>query len=134
MVSSAPHVLVVDDDQSVRGVVSTVLQLEGFRVTVAPDGVDALDQLEDGDFPDAIVLDLMMPDVTGWEVLEELRGDNRPRFRVVPVLVLTAKATEWDRDRTLNGGADLHMAKPFEPDELVDAIRDLIRKAAERGY
>lgn len=120
------HILVVDDDPSVRGVVEAVLFADGFDVTSVRNGEEALDAMEDH-LPDAVVLDLMMPSMTGWEVLDEIRRDKRSRHSGVPVLVLTAKATDWDRDRT--SAADHFMTKPFEPDELVQTLIRLITRA-----
>lgn len=121
------HILVVDDEPSVRGVVEAILFADGFDVTTVRDGEEALDAMEDR-LPDAVVLDLMMPLMTGWEVLDEIRRDPRHRHSRVPVLVLTAKATDWDRDRT--SAADHHMSKPFEPDELVQTLNRLITQTA----
>lgn len=121
------HILVVDDEPSVRGVVEAVLFADGFDVTTVRDGEEALDAMEER-LPDAVVLDLMMPSMTGWEVLDEIRRDPRHRHSRVPVLVLTAKATDWDRDRT--AAADHFMSKPFEPDELVQTLTRLIAGTA----
>ncbi|AXV10040.1 putative transcriptional regulator ycf27 (plasmid) [Euzebya pacifica] len=121
------HILVVDDEPSVRGVVEAVLFADGFDVTTVRDGEEALDAMEER-LPDAVVLDLMMPAMTGWEVLDEIRRDPRHQHSRVPVLVLTAKATDWDRDRTT--AADHFMSKPFEPDELVQTLTRLIAAKA----
>ena len=116
------RVLVVDDDDSVRQLVSLNLELEGFEVATAVDGQDCLDQVPHVR-PDAIVLDVMMPRLDGWETLARLRAD--PATAAVKVLVLSARAMEADLRRGDRAGVDAYMTKPFDPDELVATVRRL---------
>ena len=119
------HVLVVDDDPGVRQALRRALHLEGYDVSLAGDGVEALRSVAD-DQPDAIVLDVMMPRLDGIEVCRELRdrGDR------TPVLVLTAKHRLTERVAGLDAGADDYLVKPFALEELLARLRALLRRAA----
>ena len=128
---SSPHVLIVDDDPSVRGVVQAVLETDGFTTWTVNDGADALAAIETAT-PDAVVLDLMMPGTSGWEVLHEVRTDARPHRRQLPIVVLTAKAAPDDVDGAQRAGASAYLAKPFEPDELITTLTRLIAESAIR--
>ena len=118
------NVLVVDDDSGVRQAVRRALQLEGYDVSLAGDGVEALRSVSDHG-PDAIVLDVMMPRLDGIEVCRELRdrGDR------TPILVLTAKHRLTDRVAGLDAGADDYLVKPFALEELLARLRALLRRA-----
>ena len=115
-------VLVVEDERKIRDLVRAYLEREGLQVLTADSGAAAL-QLAATGRPDAVVLDLRLPDVPGEEVLRELRRDGQ-----VPVLVLTAKAAEADRIRGLELGADDYVTKPFSPREVVLRVRALLRR------
>jgi two-component system response regulator MprA len=116
-------VLVVDDDPDVREAVETALELEGHRVTTARDGLDALKRLGQGEF-DAVVLDVLMPNLDGFEVCRRLRGaGNR-----TPILILTARDSEEDTIRGLDLGADDYLVKPFALGELLARVRALLRR------
>ncbi len=125
---SAPtghRVLVVDDDERVRTVVSWQLEADGFRVTEAPDGAAALASIDD-DRPDLVVLDLGLPGVGGLDVLRRLRGDSGP---ALPVIVLSGRDGETDRIIGLDLGADDYLVKPFSPGELAARVRSVLRRA-----
>jgi two-component system KDP operon response regulator KdpE len=98
------------------------LELEGLRVIKAANGYEALEKAVK-DMPDLVVLDIMMPDMDGFETLEKLREDSS-----VPVIFLSAKGEEVDRIRGLDLGADDYIAKPFSPRELVSRIRAVLRR------
>lgn len=118
-----PVVLITDDDPSVVKLVRLQLQEEGFRVVAASTGEEALQRAMD-ERPDLIVLDLMLPDISGLEVL------NRLRERVsTPVILLTGKARDTDKIRGLEMGADDYLAKPFNPEELAARVRAVLRRA-----
>jgi two-component system, OmpR family, response regulator MprA len=120
------HVLVVDDQEDVRSLLTLVLQLEGHDVATAVDGADAVTKATDR-LPDAIILDVMMPRVDGLTALRRLRA--APLTAKVPVLLLSGKTTAIDVDTGISAGADGYLAKPFEPDELVAAVAELTHPA-----
>ncbi len=121
------HVLVVDDDVTVREVVVSYLRADGHQVSEAPDGGDALKAMRDTP-ADLVVLDLMMPGIDGLEVCRRLRsiGD-------VPIIMLTALGSETDRVVGLESGADDYVTKPFSPRELVLRVNALLRRVGERA-
>ena len=118
------QILVVDDEPAVRDSLDRALRLEGYKVELAADGAEALSAL-DSDTPDAIVLDLMMPRVDGFEVCRRIRaaGDR------TPVLVLTARDGVSDRVKGLDAGAADYLVKPFALDELLARLRALLRRS-----
>jgi two-component system response regulator ResD len=119
----AARVLVVEDDPTVREVVTTYLRLAGHDVQEAADGVEAL-RLSTPTLPDLVVLDLMLPRMDGLEVCRQLR-DRGP----VPVIILTALGNEADRVLGLELGADDYVTKPFSPRELVLRVGSVLRRA-----
>ncbi|HXF94864.1 MAG TPA: response regulator transcription factor [Gemmatimonadales bacterium] len=126
---SAPthRVLVVDDEPDITGLVAYHLAKAGYRVTTARDGSEALRAARD-ERPDLIVLDLMLPGMSGYEVLAELR--RRPDTSAVGVILLTARKEAPDRIKGLELGADDYVAKPFSPQELVLRIGAVLRRLA----
>jgi two-component system phosphate regulon response regulator PhoB len=121
------RVLVVDDDQRVRTVVSWQLEADGFAVTEAGDGATALAEIERGR-PDLVVLDLSLPGVGGLDVLRRVReadGTAPP----LPVIVLSGRSGETDRIIGLDLGADDYLVKPFSPGELAARVRSVLRRA-----
>ncbi|HEV2890586.1 MAG TPA: response regulator [Frankiaceae bacterium] len=119
------RVLVVDDDPVIRQLICVNLELEGYDVHTADDGQDALDKVRDVD-PAVITLDIMMPRLDGWETAERLRND--PDTAHIKVILLSARAQEADLRRGKGIGVDLYLTKPFDPDELVEAVRALAEK------
>lgn len=109
-------VLVVDDDSSIRSFVSQALGDEGYEVRQAANGAEALDALARSR-PDLILLDVRMPGVDGWQVLDELRSAAGPQ---TPVVVMTASYT--GQDRALQSGAQGYLAKPFELNDLLECV------------
>lgn len=118
-----PHLLVVDDDARLRGLLHRYLSDNGFRVTLAADAAEARSSLTSFAF-DLIVLDVMMPGETGIELTRSLRGETRQKR--VPILLLTAMGESEDRVNGLEQGADDYLPKPFEPRELVLRIRNIL--------
>ncbi len=117
-------VLVVDDDPAVRESLRRALALEGYEVDLAADGTQALDRIDNGDEPGAILLDVTMPAPDGIEVCRRVRaGGNR-----VPILMLTARGAVDDRVAGLDAGADDYLVKPFALDELFARLRALLRR------
>jgi two-component system response regulator MprA len=124
--SDQPRILVVDDEPAVQQALSRALALEQYEVELAGDGVAALDVLAEERF-DAVVLDVMMPGVSGLEVCRRLRasGDRSP------VLMLTARDAIDDRVAGLDAGADDYLVKPFALRELLARVRALLRRSSE---
>lgn len=122
MSSSLGRVLVVDDDDVIRQLITVNLELEGFEVTTAVDGQDCLDKVRDVD-PAVITLDIMMPRMDGWEAASRLRAD--PHTADVKVVLLSARAQEADLQRGDRIGVDAYLTKPFDPDELIATVRRL---------
>jgi CheY-like chemotaxis protein len=116
-------VLVVDDDDVIRQLITVNLELEGFEVIPAVDGQDALDKVKDAR-PEVITLDVMMPRVDGWEAAARLRAD--PETAHIKVILLSARAQESDIQRGERIGVDAYLTKPFDPDELIDVVRRLM--------
>ena len=120
-------VLVVDDEPRMRKFMRMNLELEGFRAAEASDGLKALEQVRQ-DLPDLVVLDVMMPDMDGFETLERIRETSS-----VPVIMLTVKADEEDKVRGLELGADDYVTKPFSPRELMSRVRAVLRRVGVPG-
>jgi two-component system response regulator MprA len=122
------HLLVVDDDAAVREALAVVLSLDGFEVTTAEDGREAIRTLH-SDRPDAVVLDILMPGLDGIEVCRRIRaaGDR------TPVLMLTARAEVAERVAGLEAGADDYLVKPFAREELIARLRALLRRTGWEG-
>jgi two-component system response regulator MprA len=118
------HVLVTDDERSVRSAVRRALTLEGYRVTEAEDGAQALAAIA-RERPDAVVLDVLMPEIDGLEVCRSLRG----RGDSIPILMLTARDTVDNRVQGLDAGADDYLVKPFALEELLARLRALMRRS-----
>jgi two-component system phosphate regulon response regulator OmpR len=125
MLDEAPHILVVDDDTRLRGLLRKYLMDHGFRVTVAADAKDARRQLVALDF-DLIVLDRMMPGEDGISLTTSLRGD-----RNLPILMLTAMRASVSAIAGLEAGVDDYLSKPFDPRELLLRIRTILRRSTE---
>jgi two-component system KDP operon response regulator KdpE len=119
---SGKTVLVVDDESRMVEFIAMNLELEGFRVVRAANGSEALEKAS-REHPDLVLLDIMMPEMDGFETLEGLRETSS-----VPVIFLTAKSEEVDRIKGLDLGADDYITKPFSPRELVSRIRAVLRR------
>ena len=115
-------ILVVDDEAKIIRVVKAYLEREGFRVLEANDGKAAID-IARREKPDLIVLDLMLPEVSGWDVCRTLRQESS-----IPILMLTARDDDTDKIVGLELGADDYLTKPFNPKELVARVRAILRR------
>ena len=118
------RILIVDDEPDIIRLLKYNLEKEGFEVLVANDGVRALERA--GEQPDLIVLDVMMPKMDGWEVVRKLKGDKRTAD--IPVIFLTAKASEMDEVVGLELGADDYVVKPISPRKLLARIYSRLRR------
>ena len=118
------RILVVDDERRMVGFIRLNLEQDGFEVIEAYNGTQALDRLRDS-LPDLILLDVMMPDIDGFEVLRTIREISQ-----VPVIMLTAKGEEDDKVKGLELGADDYVTKPFSPRELVSRVKAVLRRGS----
>ena len=130
------RILVVEDDLVLQGAIKLVLEWEGYLVSCAADGQEALDQLRCGNRPDVILLDWMLPGISGIEVCRLLRA--RSETRDVPIIMLTAKSEETEKVRGLSTGADDYIVKPFSVPELLARVRSILKRVnptavAEKG-
>ncbi len=120
-----PHVLIVEDEPAQREVLSYNLEAEGFRVTTAGNGEDGLLMVSE-DPPDVMVLDWMLPSVSGIEVCRQLKA--RAETRDMPIIMLTARSEEVDKVRGLETGADDYVVKPYAVSELMARVRTQLRR------
>ena len=123
-----PRILVVEDEPDIAALIAYQLTREGFRVETAATGPDAISAVNRA-VPDLMILDLMLPGMSGDEVLEVLREE--PATQSTPVLILTAKKQQEDRIRGLELGADDYLTKPFSPRELVLRVQAILRRFQE---
>jgi two-component system, OmpR family, KDP operon response regulator KdpE len=117
-------VLVVDDEQKLVDLVRAIMEKEGYNVVEAHNGYQAVEKVRDV-LPDVVLLDVMMPEMDGFEALKEIRQASN-----VPVIMLTVQATENDKVRGLELGADDYVAKPFDHRELISRVKAVLRRAA----
>ncbi len=125
-------VLVVDDEPDIVLFLQVNLELSGHEVTTAADGVAALEQVRH-DRPDVVILDVMMPRLDGWGVLDRLKSDADESVRTVPVVMLTALDTDQDQARGGIEGAIRYLTKPLTPDDLMAAVDDVLGGPPEPG-
>ncbi len=123
-------ILVVDDERDITALVAFHLAKEGFRVTTASSADEAL-RTARLEVPDVVVLDVMLPGASGYDILEELR--SWPETKTVGVIMLTARRDEADRVRGLSLGADDYLTKPFSPRELILRVKALLRRLESPG-
>ena len=120
-----PHILIVEDEPPLVEVIRYNLEKDGFRASVAMNGEEAL-MLVDEDKPDLIILDWMLPRLSGIEVCRQIR--KKGETRSMPIIMLTARSEETDRVQGLDSGADDFIAKPFSPKELIARVRAVLRR------
>jgi DNA-binding response OmpR family regulator len=125
---TAPIILVVDDEATIREVVCRYLERDGFQVLEAPDGFNALDMIVDNP-PDLIILDLMLPGIDGLTITRQIRQHSQRSS--IPIIMLTAKGETNDRIRGLDLGADDYIAKPFSPREVVSRVNAVLRRTGD---
>lgn len=123
--ATQPHILVMEDEDALATLLEYNLEKAGYDVAVAGDGEEGLIRIDER-MPDLLVLDWMLPKVSGIEVCRRLRG--RPETRNLPIIMLTARGEESDRVRGLDTGADDYMTKPFSTVELLARIRAVLRR------
>ena len=130
MTDGSPLVLLAEDDEDVRALAEFVLRREGFEVTAVSDGAAALAAAAERT-PSVAVLDVSMPRMDGLETARRLR--ERTETRAVPIMLLTARVTEADRDRGRQAGVDAQLDKPFSPAVLAERVRALLDDRPNRG-
>lgn len=121
------RILIVEDEPDLLSGLARALRDEGYAVDTAPDGQEGWYKAENYDY-DAVILDVMLPKMDGWQILSHLR-----KIKKTPALMLTAKDKTTDRVRGLDGGADDYVVKPFELDELLARLRSIIRRGANKA-
>lgn len=127
-----PRVLVVDDTPSIRFLIRTNLELAGFEVEEAVDGVDCLDHLaQAAELPDVITVDVMMPRLDGVGTVSAIRADARTRH--IAIVMVTTQGHPADIQRATVAGVDAYVTKPFDPDFLVLTVRDVMGRSKNRG-
>src|SRR5438874_5731516 len=126
-IGSGRNILIIEDESDVADLLTLNLRKAGFRISTAADGASGLQKARD-DRPDFIVLDLMLPKMSGLEVCRILKSDTATRH--IPILMLTAKAEEVDRIVGLEFGADDDVTKPFSPGEVILRIKAILRRGA----
>lgn len=114
-------ILVVDDNEDIRGLLSLVLQKEGYEVFLASDGTEALAKITKHT-PDLVLLDVMMPGLSGLEVLSSIRENKKKEINEMPVVMITAKSTIDDIDAAIELGASSYIVKPFRPANLAEKV------------
>jgi DNA-binding response OmpR family regulator len=127
MASQAPRILLVDDEHAVQKLLAFPLRKDGYDVVAATTGNEALERFRDGEF-DLVVLDVMLPQVDGFEVCRQLRARSS-----VPIIMLTAKAEEFDKVLGLELGADDYITKPFSMREFRSRVKAVLRRADLRS-
>ena len=125
MIDARPHILLIEDETALVELLRYNLEKEGFRITVAVDGEEGLAALAESR-PDLLILDWMLPHVSGIEICRQIR--RKPETRDLPVIMLTARGEEADRVRGLEVGADDYVTKPFSPSELIARVRAVLRR------
>lgn len=123
----AKRVLLAEDEPNIVESLTFLLERAGFKVEVQSDGRQVVSAAK-ADTPDVLILDVMLPGLDGYEILRQLRADQRSEG--LPVLMLTAKGQREDRETALEHGADLFMTKPFANSEIVAAVKELASRSA----
>ncbi|MBU0574156.1 MAG: response regulator [Candidatus Margulisbacteria bacterium] len=116
-------IMVVDDEKEVQDVLQTRFEALGYDVVIAENGEEALEKVKT-DKPDLIILDIKMPKLDGYGVCRNLKGDKD--FKDTPIVMLSVKAMEKDREIGLKCGAEAYITKPFDPKKLVDTVKSLL--------
>ena len=122
--TSNRRILIADDEPHIRRILQTLLEMAGFDVDLRQDGTDALEAVQGTDHYDLILLDIMMPGATGLEVLEKIRSMEARKS--TPVVILTAKGQDADRQAAFSLGANDFLTKPFSPKKLLARIHQII--------
>ena len=125
MSEAKKKILVVDDEPDIVNMLKMRLEASGYEVIIAGDGNTAYNKAK-SDSPDLIILDLMLPDMDGYQVCRLLKFDVK--YQRIPIIMLTAKSQKEDKTWGEKAGADFYLTKPFEPQELLDKIQELLSR------
>ncbi|MDR2605152.1 MAG: response regulator [Desulfovibrio sp.] len=120
----AKHILIVDDSKTIRNLVAFIMKKEGFKVTMAEDGLDGLEKLYSSESIDLIVSDINMPRMDGFTFIKTVREQDA--YRDVPIVVLSTEGKEQDIQQGIQLGANLYMVKPAQPEQMMKNIRMLL--------
>lgn len=120
-------VLLVDDEAGIREILREYLEINGYEVTEAKDGLEAIHQFRKENY-DVIILDVMMPKIDGWAVCKEIRADSK-----IPIIMLTARGEEYDRLFGFELGVDDYIQKPFSPKEVIARLKAIMRRAYSKN-
>jgi DNA-binding response OmpR family regulator len=116
-------ILIIDDEPAIHRLLKVILEVEGFQIVGPEEHQKARKSIASGK-PDVIILDIMMPEVDGFEILKMLKGDQETRH--IPVIVLTVRSLKEDIEKAASLGADCYMTKPFEPSKIVEAVHAVL--------
>jgi two-component system, OmpR family, alkaline phosphatase synthesis response regulator PhoP len=130
---SSGRVLVVDDERPIVMVIETNLKIAGYEVLTAYNGRDAL-ELVRSRRPDLVLLDVVMPEMDGWETVKQIRGDDEPKVASTPIVMLTALDRDRDILRGYEYGVDIYLTKPFEPEELLEIVARVLEAKEEDEF
>ena len=119
-------IMVVDDEPYIARVIKFKLEQEGYIVISANDGITGLNKIRE-EKPDLVLLDVMMPGMTGYEVCQKIKGDAE--LAGIPVVILTAKGQERDREQGFSMGASDYITKPFSPNRLLELVKSIVGEA-----
>ena len=126
MMQHKSRILAIDDNEDIRNLLAFILEKEGYTVSTTADGVTGLAEIQN-EKPDLILLDVMMPEFSGFEVLDAIRTDKDAKVRSIPVLMITANSSTEGIDQALELGATSYVVKPFRPTTLVEKVRSLLQ-------
>ena len=118
---SDTHILVVDDNPDINSLIKMILEKEGFKVSVALDGASAITMTQ-SEKPDMVLLDVMMPNISGLDVLEKIRSNDNAAINSIPVVMITAKSSVEDVDKAVELGASGYIIKPFRANVLAEKV------------
>jgi twitching motility two-component system response regulator PilH len=119
-------VMIVDDSNALREIIANMLRESGMDVISAEDGVQALKKIEEETQLDLVVLDIVMPNMNGYDLCRHIR--KNPKTQNIPVVMCSSKSEEFDRYWGMKQGADAYISKPFRPEELLSTIKQLLRR------
>ena len=127
------QILMTDDDRMIRRIVVTKLSGLGYTVEEAEDGQEALERLENGEPPDLLITDQLMPRLNGLQLIRAVRGNADPGKATLPIIMLTSKNSEQDVIEGLEAGLDDYVIKPFSPNELAARVRSVLWRTRRMG-
>jgi DNA-binding response OmpR family regulator len=126
MMEGEKIILVVEDEEKIRNVISLYLKKEGFKVYETGDGQEAI-TLTEKVKPDLIILDIMLPGISGYEICRRIKSNEETKNIII--VILSAKGQEWEKSEGYNVGADLYETKPFSPKQLISSVKSIINKS-----